>query len=295
MSSTDSLASISAISFLCNQYRIRPDKRSGQNFLVDEAALQAVVRAANISSDDTILEIGPGFGTLTVELAKHARRVVAVEMDRRFMPALNKLASVNNKITAHEGDVFKIWPKISGKFADRRYKLVSNLPYNITSLVIRHFLEQLPRPSCMVVMVQEEVAKRVMAKPGAFSLLTLAVQLYGVPEIIRPVARKCFWPEPDVDSAVLKIGAIGTDAAGILGQLGADGLKRLWQIARIGFSSRRKQLHNNIASGLRLPDQTVRKTLENIGYNPKIRAQELSVNDWVKIIQGFAKMMPSNH
>ena len=283
----DSLANIPAITFLCEQYRIRPDKRSGQNFLVDEQALRAVVDAADLSSDDVVVEIGPGFGTLTTELAKRAARVVAIEMDRRLILPLKKLAKIQPNITILEGDVFKIWPGISREIPDGKYKLVSNLPYNITSLVLRRFLEEMPRPSRMVVMVQQEVAERVTAQPGHFSLLTLAVQLYASPEIIMPVGRKCFWPEPDVDSAVLKIGNIGSDADGILKKLGPDGLKRFWQIARIGFAARRKQLHNNIASGLRLPDQEVRKKLEKYGLKPMVRAQELSVLDWAELAKLF--------
>ncbi|MFH1207190.1 MAG: 16S rRNA (adenine(1518)-N(6)/adenine(1519)-N(6))-dimethyltransferase RsmA [Patescibacteria group bacterium] len=289
------LASLEAVTFLCNQYNVRPDKRSGQNFLIDEAVLHAVAEAADLSSEDIILEIGPGFGVLTTELAKHAKQVAAVEMDQRLIPALKKIARAHNNIFIHEGDIFKAWPRMAREFPDQKYKLISNLPYNITSLVLRLFLEQRPRPSCMVVMVQQEVAERVTAKPGGFSLLTLAVQLYGEPNIVAPVNRKCFWPEPDVDSAILKIDHIGEDADGVLKKLGPDGLPKLWQIAKIGFSARRKQLHNNIASGLRLPDQKVREILENNGLNPRARAQELSVVDWVGLARIFKKMGQSSN
>ncbi len=284
------MASMASITYLCKLYGIRPDQRSGQNFLIDQSALNAVVRASDLKSDDIVLEIGPGFGTLTAELAKSAKKVLAVEMDRRFIPALVKLANVYKSVSVHEGDIFRIWPTLTHELGDRQYKIVANLPYNITSLVLRNFLEKAPRPARMVVMVQEEVAERVTAKPGEFSLLTLAVQIYGKPELIATVSRKCFWPEPKVDSAVLSISRIGSDPAGVIKELGKEGTEKLWQLARIGFSSRRKQLHNNLAAGLRLPDTNIRKSIENAGFDPMIRAQELGVKDWVKITKELLRI-----
>ncbi|MFA5052121.1 MAG: 16S rRNA (adenine(1518)-N(6)/adenine(1519)-N(6))-dimethyltransferase RsmA [Patescibacteria group bacterium] len=283
------LASIETVQHLCKQYNLRPDRRSGQNFLICPEALDRMVRAAAIAPGDTVLEIGPGFGVLTVELASHARRVIAVEADRRFIPALRKLGAVHPNLQASQGDIFKAWPTIAKEMKDLRYRLVANLPYNITSLVLRNFLENRPRPSSLTVMVQKEVAERVVAKPGSFSLLALAVQLYGQPELVEKVDRKCFWPEPAVDSAILQVRNIGQDPHGYAAKLGPDGITLLFRIARICFSARRKQLHNNLAAGFYWNDEKSRDFLKNSGISPLSRAQELGVGDWVRLAENYSK------
>lgn len=277
------VASLEAIQHLSKQYNLRPDKRSGQNFLICEEAVDQAVAAAGLSKNDTVLEIGPGFGTLTVALAARAGRVLAVEADRRFVPALGKLRSVHNNIEIIQGDIFRSWPDVAKSLGDLQYKLVANLPYNITSSVLRQFTETPPRPSVMVVMVQKEVAERIIAGPGALSLLGLSVQLYGDPEIIVRVDRDCFWPEPEVDSAIVRIVNIGRDAHGYISRLGQVGLTRFWQLAKIGFSARRKQLHNNLSAGLRMTTQEIQEMLGKVRISPSVRAQELSVEDWISL------------
>jgi len=277
------LASREAIDLLCRQYAFYPSRSSGQNFLICPDALERIVSAARLKADDTILEIGAGFGTLTVELVKKANKVVAIELDKRLAVALRKLSIVDNRLEVVEGDVFSRWSVISNHFGDLQYKLVSNLPYNITSLVLRQFTEQLPRPSGMVVLVQKEVGERVTARPPHMSILSLAIQLYGDPSIVDIIPRKCFYPEPKVDSCILHIASIGQDTHGYLQQLGLDRLKKFFQLVKIGFSAKRKQLHNNLSAGWRVPDKEVSDWLESQGVKPSIRAQELGISDWVSL------------
>jgi len=281
------LASKETIQFLCKKYKFQPSRSSGQNFLVSENILNNIVHAAQLQGNDTVLEIGAGFGTLTVELLKGGSKVIAVELDKRLVVPLKKLAKVNKNLLVVEGDIFKQWLVISPKLKDLCYKIVANLPYNITSLVLRNFLEQKPRPKEMILLVQKEVAERVVARPGKMSRLAVAVQFYGQPEIIGVVPAQNFWPMPEVDSAILKIDGIGEDIDGYQSLLGSVDKKKFFNFINLGYSAKRKQLHNNLASGFRLDNGLVREIFKNIGINPHARAQDLAIEDWIKIVQNI--------
>lgn len=294
------LASLKTIKFLCQKYKFWPSRKSGQNFLVSEKVLHSIVQSAQLKEDDVVLEIGAGFGTLTAELLKTAQKVVAVELDKRLVKALKKLALLNKNLKVVEGDIFKQWPVVSRQLTDLSYKLVANLPYNITSLVLRNFLEQKPRPKEMTVLVQKEVAERVVAKPGQMSLLAVAVQFYGQPEIMKIVSKDNFWPRPEVDSAVLKIqgisglthhslrqGEAGGDNKGYQWLLGDVDIKKFFSVVKTGFSAKRKQLHNNLAAGWRISNKKAKEILSQSGINPTCRAQDLSIENWAKIAQNI--------
>ncbi len=283
------LASAKTIKYLCKKYRVWPSRSSGQNFLVSSAALNTIVNAAVIKRTDTVLEIGAGFGVLTGQLAQQAGRVVAVEMDKRLIKALQKLSVVYNNLEIIHGDIVSQRRNIQA-LADLQYIIVANLPYNITSLVLRTFLEFPPRPSRMTVLVQKEVAERVVAAPGAMSLLSVAVQFFGSPSIASKVSREKFWPKPNVDSAVLTITDIGRDVHGYQKALGGIDIKRFFSIVRIGFSAKRKQLHNNLSAGLRLDTKTVTEIMEKTGISAAARAQELSIQQWVTLVKRIEKI-----
>lgn len=284
------LTSLRAIKTLCRKYHIYPSKQRGQNFLIDRKVLDKIVSAARLKKDDVVLEIGPGFGVLTQELAKRAKRVLAVEADKRLVMALHEILANYKNVTMVQEDILKFsifnfqslnkFSISNFQFSNYGYKIVANLPYQITSAVLRRFLENEPRPSEMVVMVQKEVAERICAKPGKMSLLSVSVQFFGKPEIIKAVPRTAFWPEPEVDSAIIRIVTRKEiekfDLRGITQE-------DFFRIVRIGFSARRKQLQNNLAAGLRLPNEVIRKKIIECGFDPKIRAQDLSVEDWIKL------------
>jgi len=262
---------------ILRDYGVKPSRERGQNFLVSREILDKMVAAANLKKDEEILEIGPGFGVLTAELAKRAKRIVAVEADRKLAKILKKNVENFGNVEIVENDILKL--QVTGcKLQEYKYKIVANLPYQITSAVFRKFLNDGPQPAEITVMVQREVAERICAPAGKGSLLSLSVQFFGQPEIVEIVPRSVFWPEPEVDSAILKISRIKETSGANLKKIDSE---KFFKIAKIGFSARRKQLHNNLSAGLMIPDGKVWEIMAALGFDPKIRAQNLSLEDWV--------------
>jgi len=288
------ITSLAVIRSLCQKYGFRPQKERGQNFLISREVLDKIISAADLKKDDTVLEIGPGFGALTLELAKRAKKVAAVEADKRLANALRELLKGYKNVEIINEDVLKI-TGYALRVTRYGYKIVANLPYQITSAVLRKFLENEPRPSEMIVMVQKEVAERICAKPrfrraglggqaNGMSLLSVSVQFFGRPEIVEAVPKTAFWPEPKVDSAILKISNIKHETETNIRRVET---KKFFQIVKTGFSARRKQLHNNLSGGLRLPDGEVQKILIESNFDPKARAQDLGVDDWIRLVQAI--------
>ncbi len=269
---------IQKIKSLCEKYNIRPLKRYGQNFLVDESVPRKMCDAAKLAKDDFVVEVGPGLGTLTSALALRAKKVLAVEIDQNAVRASREITTSHANVEIIEKDILELSNlELTEILGSPQYKVVASLPYNLTSLLLRKFTEDEPRPSTCVFLVQKEVAQRVCAKPGEMSVLSIAIQFYGKPELAAVVKRGAFWPTPEVDSAILKISNYPMIESSNLDR------KHLFQIVRIGFSARRKQLQNNLMSGLHLPREKVLKILEKLGLNPQVRAQELSVKQWVEL------------
>ncbi len=277
MTATESRARRSAIVRLMHSTGLRPRRQSGQNFLIDDEVVSDLVQAAAISPGERVLEIGPGLGIVTEALLNHGANVLAVELDRRLVPYLRRKFSSRQNVRIAEGDIMK--QRLDREFDDAGYTLVASLPFNITSLVLRNFLERRPRPNRLVLLVQKEVAERVTARPGKMSLLSVAVQYLGAPEIIRHVPRSSFFPQPEVDGAVVRIDVRPRPD---------DGERQaLFRLARVGFSSRRKMLHNNIAAGFRLSHEQTQKILLDSGLHPTARAQELTIKDWQKLAKNL--------
>lgn len=256
---------------LFNDYGVSPRHEQGQNFLLDESIPQQMIDTAGITSDSTVLEIGPGFGMLTKYLVGTGARVVAIEQDRDLMPFLNKFAKQHQNFTVHNVDVREARLEEMG-LHDQEYALVANLPYSVTSWILHHFLEYEPRPHTLVVMVQKEVAERVIAAPGEMSVLSVAVQALCEAEIVCIVPPESFHPAPKVDSAVLKMV--------LRPQPLTQDMPALMRLVKVGFASRRKQLHNNLQAGLQLTPREAKCVLEDIGLSEFARPQDLSVEDW---------------
>jgi 16S rRNA (adenine1518-N6/adenine1519-N6)-dimethyltransferase len=273
------LSSVETIKFLFKKYGLKPSRERGQNFLIDRVVLDKISETAALGKGDKVLEIGPGFGVLTAELSRKAGRVVAVESDKKLAAALHETAARLDNVNIVEGDILKFQVSSFG-FQKYGYKIVANLPYQITSAIFKKFLNDGPRPAEMVVMVQKEVAERICGKSGDMSLLSLSVQFFGFPEIIAIVPRGSFWPEPEVDSTILKISRIEKITEKNMNSVDAG---KFFKIAKIGFSARRKQLHNNLAGGLRMKSSQIQEVFGKLGFNPKIRAQDLALNDWIKL------------
>ncbi|MEI7620943.1 MAG: 16S rRNA (adenine(1518)-N(6)/adenine(1519)-N(6))-dimethyltransferase RsmA [Candidatus Moraniibacteriota bacterium] len=272
-------------------------KSLGQNFLKDEAVLAHIIEAANLTKDDVVLEIGPGQGALTEKLAAVCKQVIAIEIDERMVELLHTKLVGNNPpaggVEIIAGDILKInLPElISGYgFQASGYKVVANLPYYITSPIIRLLLETKYPPAEMVVMVQKEVAERIVAKKGAMSILAVSVQYYAKAQFLFTVFRQSFDPMPKVDSAVLKISSIASSPSGEDVRRTDEGsvaskeeTKKFFRIVRAGFSAKRKTLINNLSNGLQLEKKEIEMKLVSLGFSPNTRAQELGVEDWRKL------------
>ncbi len=267
---------------LLKEFDIQPKKSLGQNFLTDQRTLRRIVEAAELGPEDIVLEIGPGLGTLTRLLAAEAERVVAVELDQRLVEVLKQTATAKADLPNVEivhGDILELNPVdlLERQMTSLQYKVVANLPYYITSAILRHLLTARVRPELMVVTVQLEVARRIIAQPGDMSLLAVSVQFYGRPRVVTRIKAGAFYPSPQVDSAVIRIDLDGYPVVEV------DDADSFFQVVRAGFGQRRKQLRNALAAQLALPANEVAQALGRAGVNPKRRAQTLSLEEWVRV------------
>jgi 16S rRNA (adenine1518-N6/adenine1519-N6)-dimethyltransferase len=268
---------------LLRRYNLKAKKGLGQNFLIDSEILEAIVNAADLKREDTVIEVGPGSGILTAELAKRAGWVIAIELDAEMADVLEKTLSYDNVVIINE-DVLGTDPSevLKGKLPHvpqgmQHYKVVANLPYYITSPVIRHFLEAKVKPEMMVVMVQKEVAEAILAGPGKMSLLSIGVQFYGRPSLVTIVPAASFFPAPEVDSAVIKIEVFDKPPVEVSDTEG------FFRLARAGFAAPRKQSTNSLMQGLKLPREDVLKLLETAGIEPQRRAETFTLKEWAAL------------
>ncbi len=254
---------------------IRPRKGLGQHFLIDERILARIAEATGLEPGEWALEIGAGPGTLTRHLALHADHVVAVEIDEQFLPLLQEVLAPFPNVTLIPGDILALDP--AALVQGHPYRVVGNIPYYITSAILRHLMEAPLKPRRMVLTVQLEVARRITARPGEMSLLTVSVQVYGRPQIVDRIKAGAFWPRPEVDSAVVVIEPYERPAV----DLGDPDW--FFKVVRAGFGQRRKQLHNALSHGLGIPDALVRAALTEAGINPARRAETLSLEEWASL------------
>lgn len=268
---------------LLRRFAIQPKKSLGQNFLVDEAALARITDAADLGPNDTVLEIGPGLGTLTRRLAEAAGRVIAVELDERLIPVLRSVLAPYRQVAIVHGDILELdVAELIGQGAGP-YKVVANLPYYITSAVLRHLLEAPLRPTLMVLTVQLEVAQRLTAGPGEMSLLAVSVQVYGQPRLVARIKAGSFYPVPKVDSAIVRVDLYEQPVVPL------EDLAGFFEVARAGFSERRKQLRNALSRGLNHEAQAITLALHQAGIDPARRAETLSLEEWVRIYQSVKR------
>jgi 16S rRNA (adenine1518-N6/adenine1519-N6)-dimethyltransferase len=270
---------------------IKAKKSLGQNFLKDDAVLQRIVENAKLSADDVVIEIGPGHGALTELLVQKCKKVIAIELDDRLIEILqNKFKDTGNVEIIHD-DILKInLPElISNKLTklkakEANYKVVANLPYYITSPIIRLFLETDYSPQEMIVMVQKEVAERICAQAGKMSILAVSVQYYAQPEYLFTVSKESFEPMPKVESAVIRIMRNVKRK-----KQNKEEVKKFFRIVRAGFSAKRKTLINNLSNGLQIDKEKIEEKLISLGFSKNTRAQELGVEDWKKLSKNIEK------
>jgi 16S rRNA (adenine1518-N6/adenine1519-N6)-dimethyltransferase len=276
--------STTSVPALLRQFGLRPDKNLGQNFLIDPVALQRVVQAAQITNEDQVLEVGAGLGSLTRLLAQQAREVVAVEIDPDLIPALQALTSPFTNIRLVEGDILKLDP--SQLMERPNYLIVANIPYYITSALLRHLLEASLPPQRLILTVQLEVAERICAQAGEMSLLALSVQVYGQAHQIGRIPAGAFYPVPKVDSAIVRIDIHPTPI------MAADELDYLFQLAKAGFGQKRKKLRNSLGSGLKIEPQAAETLLLAAGIEPGRRAESLSLEEWIRLTRTSLALSP---
>lgn len=267
------LASVKTIKELLKQNGLKPLKQMGQNFLISGNVVDNVVSACDLKPTDTVLEIGPGLGVLTIKIAEKVKRVIAVEKDRGMASLLNEILEYKN-VKIINNDILKYQNR------NKKYKVISNLPYNIATAVIMQFLEAKNPPELMVVMLQKEVAQRICAKPPHMSKLTVFTQFYSTSKIIGYVSKRSFYPQPKVDSAILKI-IPRNDLRKKTNE------KLFAKIVKAGFAHPRKQLINNLSKGLSIERNTAIKWISKNKIKPSQRAETLSTSNWIELTKSY--------
>ncbi|MFC1914612.1 16S rRNA (adenine(1518)-N(6)/adenine(1519)-N(6))-dimethyltransferase RsmA [Chloroflexota bacterium] len=262
------------------RFDLRARKSLGQHFLIDESVLQRIISAAELAPDDIIIEVGPGLGILTGELAKRAGRVIAIELDDKIAAILKKTLAPFPNVTIINENILDTDPA-SLLESRENYKVVANLPYYITSPVLRHFLEASTKPQAMILMVQKEVAELIAAEPGKRSTMSISVQFYGEPRIISPVPAQAFYPPPKVDSAILRIDVYPGPIVAVADEKG------FFELVRAGFSASRKQAANSLAQGLGIAKADALHLLEKAGIAPQRRAGTFTLEEWARLWQVF--------
>jgi 16S rRNA (adenine1518-N6/adenine1519-N6)-dimethyltransferase len=250
---------------------IRLKKGLGQNLLKDKNQIRKIMASIGLSPDDIILEIGPGLGSITLEMAKIAKTVVCVEKDQEMVIALNqKLKEENIKnVEIINEDILKLFSNDKLNVKVKKYKIVANIPYYLTSVLIRNLLEIKNPPEDIFLMIQKEVGERICAKPGDMSILSIAVQYYANPKVLFTVPKGCFLPSPKIDSVFIRITPKGVDKN-----------DEFFKLIKAGFSHPRKQLIGNLYSQLKIDKEIIKKWLEDNNLKPGERAEVLSLSQW---------------
>lgn len=262
---------------LLKQFNLHPSRGLGQNFLQDDRVLQEIVALAGIAPADDVFEIGPGLGSLTRYLALAAHTVTAVELDKALFPALGSVLAPYQNVRLVQGDILKIDPSDLIRSPD--YLVVANIPYYITSALLRHLLENGGHPRRLVLTVQEQVAERICATSGKMSLLSLSVQVYGTPGIVAYLPAEAFYPAPKVASAVLRVEILPQPV------IPTPLLDTFFTLIKAGFSQKRKTLRNSLSGGLGIAAAGAEKMLAAAGLDPMRRAETLSLEEWSRLCE----------
>lgn len=274
---------------ILNKYKFIFQKKFGQNFLIDEHVLGKIIRSAEITEDDFVVEIGPGIGTLTQYLAASAREVAAIEIDDALIPILEDTLSAYDNVTVIHEDVLKVdlCKLAEVKNGGKPIKVVANLPYYITTPIIMGLFENHVPVESITIMVQKEVADRMKTGPGSkdYGALSLAVQYYAKPELVANVPPNCFMPRPRVGSAVIRL----TRHTEIPVQ--AEDEKLMFQIIRASFNQRRKTLVNGLGNApeLHIPKEMTTEVLEEMGLSASVRGEALTLEQFAELSNRILK------
>lgn len=274
------------ISSILKKYNLLPDKSLGQNFLTDPAILSKITEIARVTENDTVLEIGAGLGHLTAQLANAAEQVVAVELDERFIPVLEENLFEYKNIRIIQGDILSL--KTQDLVQKNNYLVVANIPYYITSRIIRNLLESELKPTRIILTIQHEVAQRVCARSGKMSILSLSVLMYGVPSLELRIPANAFFPAPKVDSAVVLVDLYPEPL------LEEKMRGNFFDIIKAGFLHKRKTLRNSLSKGLAWSPDEVEKLLRGSSIDPQRRAETLTLDEWLDLTRNYEKTHSSH-
>jgi 16S rRNA (adenine1518-N6/adenine1519-N6)-dimethyltransferase len=269
------------IKTLLKKYGVFPSKKLGQNFLINKNFLRKIAEIAEIEGE-SVLEIGAGIGNLTEKLVKRAKKVLVVEKDKRMIRILKEKFKNFRNVEIIEGDIRDCLEKLSKKL--KNFKIVANIPYYLTSNLLRRIFELENKPKEIILMVQKEVAQRIVAKAPEMNLLAISVQLEAKPKIICYVSRNCFWPKPKVDSAIIKISSIKS-------QMSKPEKDLFFKIVKSGFSHPRKKLINNFSKKLKLDKEKIKKWLIQNKISLNVRAENLSLKDWLNLTKSYKMLV----
>lgn len=263
------------------EYNLHAKKSLGQNFLFDSGSLSKIVRGSDVTKDDVVLEIGAGMGSLTRFLGLAAKRVVAVEIDQKMLPILDQVLFPFKNVEIVHGDMLELDPAELMNGED--YICIANIPYYITSALMRHLLESSLRPKRIVFTMQTEVASRICAKEGKLSLLALSVQVYGAPRVVAKLPAGAFYPPPKVDSATLRVDLFDEP------RIPQEHIDTFFKLAKAGFSQKRKNLRNSLSGGLHISKEEVEKMLGKAEIDTSRRAETLSIEEWGKLTEIYTE------
>jgi 16S rRNA (adenine1518-N6/adenine1519-N6)-dimethyltransferase len=268
------------VKYLLEKMDIQPKKSLGQNFLQDPNTLEKIANAADIAPTDTVLEIGAGTGALTIKLAQRAAQVLAIEIDERLLPVLHSQLRDFPNVRLYHADILQV--DLDALLGSRPYLVVANLPYYITSRILRHLFEARNKAQRLILTVQQEVAERLVAKPGEMSLLSVSAQFYGKPQIVARLSPSVFYPRPEVASAVVRIDIYDKPPVEVPDE------QVFFHVVSAGFGQKRKQLKNSLGSGLAISHSAAADLLRRAGVDPMRRAETLSLEEWAAITRLFA-------
>jgi 16S rRNA (adenine1518-N6/adenine1519-N6)-dimethyltransferase len=271
---------------LIREYGLRPKKSLGQNFLITPVHNLKIINSAGLLGNEIVLEIGPGLGSLTQLLAKRAKKIIAVELDSTLIPPLREILSGYTNVEIIQGDILK--KDLSNLIPESNYVVIANIPYYITSKLIRKLLEAPNRPNRIILTVQHEVAQRICATPPDMNLLGLSVQVYGKPNFVGKIPAGAFYPIPKVDSGIIRIDILNSPR--ILPEI----IDIFFKLIKAGFNQKRKNLRNSLSSGLSLSKLEMEEILLRAGIDPTRRPQTLNINEWELISRCYFEFL-TNH
>ncbi|HOW13030.1 MAG TPA: 16S rRNA (adenine(1518)-N(6)/adenine(1519)-N(6))-dimethyltransferase RsmA [Candidatus Pacearchaeota archaeon] len=265
---------------LFKKNNIKPQKKLGQNFLINKNIIKKIIRSSNISKNDIVLEIGPGIGTLTIELSKKAKKVITIEKDKTIIKILKETTKGFKNIKIINQDILKI-KKIK---INKKYKIIANLPYYIVFPILKKFLEEENPPHEMILTIQKEVAQKIVKKPPKANFLSIFINFYCNSKILFFIPKESFWPKPKVDGAVIKLSNIKNK------NLEVDKFL-FYKVIKIGFSSPRKKIINNYFNNIKLNKKEVYNLFNKININPNLRPENLSLKDWIKLTEEISNLI----